>query len=131
MLEQLEDALLEVYAQDREMFDADALSAVTHLIRHYSAETFPDSPFPLSAWAFVAHEALREICDQAMGRDLNYDPADLAQLMVEPIKSEGVVSAETTIATLNQLRQSIEHWQQTGLRGYGEFLHHNRHEEPD
>ena len=119
---ELEQALVALYRMSDEMFDADALAAVERLIDQYEHGE-QEADFPLSSWAYLCYEELRDCCDKRMGRELNYGyEVPPSRWDTRPGVSERVLSAEIISATLHQLHDSITHWQQHALRGYYEFL---------
>jgi hypothetical protein len=121
----LEEALIDVYERDREMFDADAVAAIDALVSlwHPGQETV--GPEDLSHWAYAAYEAMRDVCEAYSGRDIPFDVDDVALFphAFEDDTMREVMSAEQVISVLLQLRQSIEYWQEhAGFRGFYESI---------
>lgn len=121
----LEEALIDVYEQDREMFDADAVAAIDALVSLYQPIDETADPDELSYWAYAAYEAMRAACDTYAGRDIPYDVDNVAihSYSGGDDAPRDTLSGERVTAVLLQLRQSIEFWQDQGLlRGYYESI---------
>ncbi len=119
----LEEALVGVYEQDREMFDADAVAAIDALVSLWHPGDETADPEELSFWAYAAYEALHAVCEAFAGRNISYnvDGVALTPFTFEDDAPRESLSVETIAAVLLQLRQSIEIWQEQGaLRGYFE-----------
>jgi hypothetical protein len=121
----LEEALVGVYEQDREMFDADALAAVETLILLWQPGEETAESQALSYWAYAAYEAMAVVCEFFAGHEIPYDVEEvaLAHYTYDDDAPLEILSGSEITGVLFQLRRSLEHWQEGGgLRSFYESI---------
>lgn len=120
VLQNLEFALVQVYRDYEEMTDWEAETAVSSLIRTYTAEERGRKPpnLRLQSLEQEAYANMQAICDLRLGRSqLETEAGEKIDFVGEPI------SVGNLILCLKRIRKSIQHWRKEGgRRGYFEFV---------
>jgi hypothetical protein len=116
VLHNIEMALVQVYREQDEMTDWEALTAVNGLIRTYTAEqrsrTTPN--LKLDELAQEAFDNVQFMCEWRLGRaHLEDETGQAIDMSMEP------KTVSEIVACLKRIRKSIEMWQkESGRRGY-------------
>jgi hypothetical protein len=117
VLQNIEFGIVQVYHDNPELTDWDALTAIEALIRSYHAEakgcrtTLPS----LSPLAEEIYNSVRPMCQWRLGRETLFldEGGESADISPEP------VTLDEIIACLKRIRKSINRWNRTGGRqGY-------------
>ncbi|GBD87042.1 hypothetical protein BMS3Abin03_00968 [bacterium BMS3Abin03] len=117
VLQNIEFAIQSVYKIHDDLTDYDALSAIEAVIDFYIAEERKREPrdFKLSAKSLEVYDAVKEICNFLLGRDLpdDYDIDDHPLLL----------SVSEITNCLKTIRNSISKWtKRAGRQGYLNFV---------
>ncbi len=120
VLHNIETALVQVYRENDEMTDWEALTAVNNLIRTYNAvqrgRTAPN--IKMDEFAQEAFDNVQFMCEWRLGRAHMEDESGQA---IDPGMEPKTVAE--IIACLKRIRKSIELWQKEGgRRGYFNFV---------
>lgn len=119
VLHNIETALVQVYREQDEMTDWEALTAVNGLIRTYTAEQRGRKApaLKLNDLAQEAYDGVRFMCEWRLGRAHLEDEAGQAfDMGMEP------KTVSEIVACLKRIRKSIDLWQKEGgRRGYFNF----------
>jgi hypothetical protein len=121
VLQNIEFGIVQVYHDNPELTDWDALTAIEALIRSYHAEAkgHRATPPSLSPLAEEIYNTVRPMCQWRLGREMPFLDADgkSADISLEP------VTLDEIIACLKHIRKSINRWNRTGGRqGYLAFV---------
>jgi hypothetical protein len=120
VLQNIEFGIVNVYRQQPELTDWDAMDAVEALLRHYTAEARNRTPptARLSELSQPVFDSLKAMCEWRLGREhlLNQDDRPVG-LDMEP------KTVDEIIACLKRIRRSIRFWEKKGGRqGYLNFV---------
>ena len=120
ILQNIELGIADVYRQNPELSDWDALDAVEALIRRYSAEAHGSaaSAARLPALAQQAFDAAGAMCELRLGREQLLDKNDQpANIDMQP------TTVDEIVACLKRIRRSIRFWsKQGGRQGYVNYI---------
>ena len=120
VLQNLEFALVQVYREYEEMTDWEAETAVSSLIRTYTAEERGRKPpnLRLKPLAQEAYDNVQAMCEFRLGRsEMEEESGKVVDLPIEPI------AVSDLILCLKRIRKSIQLWhKEGGRRGYFEFV---------
>lgn len=121
VLQNIEVAILSVYASQPDLLDLDVIDALDALVRTYAAEQ--DSRVPpklrLSGRAALVQDAVRRMCEWRLGRStLERDKPD------EPIPPPAEANSVADILLcLKRVRKSVHTWnEQAGRQGYLDYI---------
>ena len=120
VLHNIETALVQVYREQDEMTDWEALTAVNGLIRTYTAEQrgrkAPNLRMDILTQA--AYDNVQFMCEWRLGRaHLEGEAGQAFDMGMEP------KTVSEIVACLKRIRKSIELWQKEGgRRGYFNFV---------
>jgi len=120
VLQNIEFALVQLYAAHPEMTDWDAHEAVNGLIRVYQAEA-RSKPLPVLKLTPLHQEifnTVQAMCEWRLGREQLLDENNL------PFDAEFEnKTVDEIVACLKRIRRSIEMWnKELGRRGYYDFV---------
>jgi hypothetical protein len=120
VLQNLELALVQVYRAHDEMSDWEAETAVSGLIRTYTAEERGRKPpnLRLKPLEQEAYDAVQVMCEIRLGRsELQQESGETVNFSVDSI------AVSDLVLCLKRIRKSIQHWRKEGgRRGYFEFV---------
>jgi hypothetical protein len=121
VLQNIEVAILSVYASQPDLLDLDVIDAFDALVRTYAAEQ--DSRVPpklrLSERAALVLDAVRRMCEWRLGRTaLEADEPD--QPIPPPAEANSVADI---LICLKRVRKSVHTWnEQAGRQGYLDYI---------
>ena len=122
VLQNLEFALVQVYQEHDEMTDWEAETAVSALIRTYTAEQRGRKPpnLRLKPLEQEAYDNVQTICEFRLGRsEMVNDSGETIDFGFAPI------AVNDLVLCLKRIRKSIQKWRKEGgRRGYFEFVRH-------
>jgi hypothetical protein len=120
VLQNLEFALVQVYRAHEEMTDWQAETAVSSLIRTYTAEERGRKApnLRLKPGEAEAYDSVQAMCELCLGRSqLENETGEEMGLLREPI------AVSDLVLCLKRIRKSIQQWRKEGgRRGYFEFV---------
>ncbi len=120
VLQNLEFALVQVYRTHSEMTDWDAETAVSSLLRTYTAEERGRKPPTLQLRPLVqeTYDNMQAMCEVRLGRSqMTDDSGEAVDIPFEPI------AVSDLVLCLKRIRKSIQLWRKEGgRRGYFEFV---------
>lgn len=120
VLQNLEFGLVQAYRMNDEMTDWEAETAVSGLIRTYTAESRGRKPPTLNLKPLEqeAYDSVEAMCEFRLGRsDMVDDSGNAVDISVSPIPVRDL------ILCLKRIRKSIQLWHKRGgRRGYFEFV---------
>src|SRR5256885_16089395 len=113
ILRSVEAAILEVWAVEPDLLDAEVADALVALIRQYEAEQAGRQPSPsrLSPRATVVLKMVRLVCDWQSGKT----PDDPRASKLPPAP-ENPLPIPDLLRCLNRLRKSVRFWNKEGGR---------------
>jgi hypothetical protein len=120
LLQNIEVAILSVYASQPDLLDLDVIDALDALVRTYAAEQ--DSRVPpklrLSERAAFVVDAVRGMCEWRLGRAaLQGDEPDTS---IPPVVANSVADV---LLCLKRVRKSVHTWnEQAGRQGYLDYI---------
>jgi hypothetical protein len=120
VLQNVEAAILETYADEPDLLDLDVIDALDAIIRRYFAEEQGRTPSAsrLSARAARVSEAVERACEWRMGRLQLGEIVGDALIPPHPLKTVAEI-----VVCLKRLRKSVNIWNEEGGRqGYLDYV---------
>jgi len=119
VLQNLEQAVVRAYNEDRSLLDLDVLDAFDALIRRYASEDAGKTPprLSLGAQASAVYAVIDSICEWQLGR-APFALDDGSNLFIpEPVRISELLDC------LKRLRKSARFWnEQAGRQGYLDYI---------
>lgn len=119
VLQNIEQAIVSVYRDHRDLTDFQVDSALEALSRTYQREKITGAPvLPKNNLSLAVYESMKMMCDWRLGREnmVDEEGAPMQTGMY-------VLTIDEILACLKKLRKSVSFWNKGGgTRGYLEYI---------
>ena len=127
VLQNLEEAIIGYYNQNPELIDAEVETAISWLVKFYSAEVQGKTstyPKPRGIAKDVA-DSVKEMCEWRLGREklkVEDESGQITQVAAEEMELQKLEPSEI-LACLKKIQSSVKFWsKQHGRQGYLKFV---------